>query len=208
MANTITVKIRDIELTAEVTNADGMFFLSLVYNEEERELVKQGRLEEAATKYSNRQKKRLNKAKTEEQRQALSEEMDKEMTIAVFQLIETDKKVRSQVAWRLREIFPAMPDNLVYYYDELRNGIRLDAEETLNLFLNVIAPTLTNLANNEVASEPDRAIKEEISSIEKSREIRKIMGEEEKRRVEELRLSDREARLAQLKAEIEALREV
>lgn len=188
MTNAITVKIRDVELAADITNADGMFFLSLIYNEEERELVKQGKLEEAATRYTDRQKKRLSKAKTEKQRQALSEEMDKEMTIAVFQLIETDKKVRSQVAWRLREIFPEMPENLVYYYDELRNGIRLDAEETLNLFLNIIAPTLTDVASKE--KNPESSATKELQEKDEKRETV---------------LSDREARLAQLKAEIEKL---
>jgi hypothetical protein len=205
MANTITVKIRDIELTADITNADGMFFLSLVYNEEERELVKEGRLEEAATRYGNRQKKRLNKAKSEQQRQSMSEEMDKEMTIAVFQLIETDKKVRSQVAWRLIEIFPAMPENLVYYHDELKNGIRLDAEETMSLFLNVIAPSLTDLASKENPIKEINKLSEEPAVIKSPKMMTSELWQEEE---EESLLAQRKARLAQLKAEIEVLESV
>lgn len=185
---TIALEKRNISLTGEITDADGMFYLSLVFSKEERALMEEGRPEEASEHYNNRMKKRLSKAKTEAQREALTKEIDKEIFLALFQLIERDKKVRSQFIWRTLEIFPDFPSHLIYYKDEIKNGLRLDADEIMEITMSIIKEALTDVQEKLDKKEPLPPYVPTQEAIDVS-----VVG-------------DREARLAQLEAEMAALK--
>lgn len=183
---TITLEKRNLTISGEISDADGMFYLGLVFNKEERSLVEEGRHDEAAEKYNARMKKRLSKAKNEEQRKALEQEVDKEMILTVFQLIETNKPVRSQFIWRTLEIFPDFPSHLIYYKDDVKNGLRLDANEIMELTLGIIKEALTDIQEKQEK-------KPELAPVEKTIDVAAIADQ-------------RETRIAQLEAEMAALK--
>lgn len=158
---TVTIELpkRNLSISADLTDSDGIFFLALLFNDAERKILEEGCHEEAALKFKTRMEKRLAKTKPgTEARKELEDQMNEEITMQVYHQIERKKEVRSLVAWRLLECFPELPESLVYWHDPVKNGIRLDADETMQFFLTIVGTTLTDLGNKQVSQDTDSDI--------------------------------------------------
>ena len=185
----IEVELKGLKYTTEATDSAGILFLSILFNEEETQLIKLGRMQDAVTKYSeraaSRMKAKLESAKNPEERQEVEDMLNNEIMMELWQRMERNWEARSSIAERIVELFRfarphAIPKEQVFYqiYKEgdkqyLEFGINLSAADLLTLFSAIVGPTLASFKKNN----PESGNSEAKVSSDKPKEGRKTSEE-------------------------------
>lgn len=184
----IEVEIKGVKYTTEATDSAGILFLSVLFNEDETQLIKQGRMEDAVAMYSDRAASRmrhkLDSAKTPEDKVKVEEQLNSEITMELWQRMERNWEARSAIAERIVELFRfakphAIPKEQVFYqiYKEgekqyVEFGINLSATDLISLFSAIVGPTLADINKKK---EPEISIQEPV--IESKKELSIEVGD-------------------------------
>jgi hypothetical protein len=143
----VTIDLRGKTYTGSITDADGIVFLSVLFNNAELDLLEKGKGEEALSRFQSRYitqiSTKLDKAKRREQEE---EKINLEIAQVIYQRIQRHTITRSLIAARICECLPEMEESLVYWKSESKFGIRLDSAETMELFMSIIKPVLADAA--------------------------------------------------------------
>lgn len=149
----IDIKIRDNSFSGEITDADGIVFLSVLFNDEEIKSLESGKSQQAIDtfkkRYVDRVEKTLAQANTDKERALVEQRLNEEIAQVIYHRIQRHPVTRSTIAARICECFPDIPDSLVYWKSESRFGIRLNSAETMDLFMKIIGTVLVEVVNNE-----------------------------------------------------------
>ncbi len=155
--NNLTITLRSSDYSGTITDADGIVFLSVLFDNEELRLLERGLAEEAYARfqdrYTNKVQAQLDRAQSELEKQKIGDKLDKELAQFIYQRIQRHVPTRSVVAARILECFPEIPENLVYWHSESKFGIRLNSEETMQLFLSIIKLALVEVQPQTTKSE-------------------------------------------------------
>lgn len=133
----IELTLRGQKVSGTVTDDDGLFFASLCYDQNEKDLTAQGLEQEAFVALSQRLGDSLNSAK--------EQEVNANIALKIRREIANNWDVRKIVCWRLIECFPKIDPELVYWESDRRFGIRLSLEELMLLLMNVIVEAFAEL---------------------------------------------------------------
>lgn len=167
----IEVELKGAKYTTEATDSAGLLFLSILFNEDETLLIRQGRFEDAVAMYSDRAASRMEQkrktAKTDAERQKIDDQLNNEIMMELWQRIERSNPTRSLIAKRIKELFrfaepSPIPERLVFWNSDEDNGINLSASDLLGLFSAVVGPTLAdiNKKKDDTAKVPEPIVAE------------------------------------------------
>lgn len=190
---TISLPNSGINLEAPITDEDAYFFLTFLFNDEEREINRQGNFPLANQKFSNRLKE------IQEQEQ---EDPGAGNILLGQQLIHaanSDRELRANIIYRFKEIFgEQLPDQLVCYVPGGVSRLRLSIEDQLTIIVGIVGNVFVGLTDDkELASQLEQAnTASSASSTETSKE-RKGSGDRGSARLtdhDSSKLTDRRTR--------------
>lgn len=178
----VTLDLRGEKYTGEITDADGLLFMSTIFNQKENALLELGRIEDATVAYKKRSDKRLEELRAQGKS---DKDLLSEWGQHLLNRVERDPDVRSLVASRIRERFPTVPLSLIRWNGKNDFAINLHIVELLQLLNGIIVPSMKLL---EVTAKPESEGKSEPESsneAEAEKEIEKSpptasVAEEEK----------------------------
>lgn len=157
----IEVELKGVKYTTEATDSAGILFLSILFNEDETALIRQGRMEDAIALYSDRaasrMKCKLESAKSSEEKQKIEDQLNNEIIQELWQRMERSNSTRSLIAKRIKELFRfaapnPIPERLVFWNSDEDNGINLSAADLLALFTAIVGPTLADFSKKKTES--------------------------------------------------------
>lgn len=153
----VTLELRGEKYFGEITDADGLLFLSAIFNTEENRLMELGRIQDATIAYKKRGDKRLEELKAEGKS---DEDLSNEWGQHLLHRVERDPDVRSLVASRIKERFPTIPRSLIRWDGKNDFAINLHIVELLQLLTGIIVPSMKLLettvpAEQEEATQPE-----------------------------------------------------
>lgn len=135
----VTLDLRGEKYFGEITDADGLLFLSAIFNTEENRLMELGRIQDATIAYKKRGDKRLEELKAEGKS---DEDLSNEWGQHLLNRVERDPDVRSLVASRIKERFPTIPRSLIRWDGKNDFAINLHIVELLQLLTGIIVPSM------------------------------------------------------------------
>ena len=157
---TAKVTLRGKEYTGQVTDDDAMFFASMYYNESEQKLAEAGKEQEAFIQLSDRLKNAID---TSSDPKKAEQEITGNIALKIRRAIATNFETRKIVCWRLLECFPNLPNDMIYWVNENKFGIRLSMEELITLFMSVIAAAFK--VGEELQQQEPTEVKEVASEV-------------------------------------------
>ncbi len=143
----VTLELRGERYVGEITDADGLLFLSTIFNAEENRLMELGRIEEATLAYKKRGDERLEELKSQGKS---DEDLLSEWGQHLLNRVERDPDVRSLVASRIKERFPSIPRSLIRWDGKNDFAINLHITELLQLLNGIIVPSMKLLESSVV----------------------------------------------------------
>ena len=183
---TAKVTLRGKEYTGQVTDDDAMFFASMYYNESEQKLADAGKEQEAFMQLSDRLKNAID---TSPNPKKAEQEITGNIALKIRRAIATNFDTRKIVCWRLLECFPNLPNDMIYWVNENKFGIRLSMEELITLFMSVIAAAFKvgeELQQQEPAKVRTEVVLEPIPDTETA--VTPSLTTEIDRQIEELKI--------------------
>ena len=183
---TAKVTLRGKEYTGQVTDDDAMFFASMYYNESEQKLADAGKEQEAFMQLSDRLKNAIDSSSDPKKAE---QEITGNIALKIRRAIATNFDTRKIVCWRLLECFPNLPNDMIYWVNENKFGIRLSMEELITLFMSVIAAAFKvgeELQQQEPAKVRTEVVLEPIPDTETA--VTPSLTTEIDRQIEELKI--------------------
>lgn len=148
----VTLELRGEKYFGEITDADGLLFLSAIFNTEENRLMELGRIQDATIAYKKRGDKRLEELKAEGKS---DEDLSNEWGQHLLHRVERDPDVRSLVASRIKERFPTIPRSLIRWDGKNDFAINLHIVELLQLLTGIIVPSMKLLETTVPAGQEE-----------------------------------------------------
>lgn len=213
MPKPIQIEINDVTLKGTVTDSDAMFFASLYHNEAELALAERGQEEAAFYRLSDRF---AEETKTRQEAQKISydeatTQLSTEMGMKIRRQIEHDWKIRQNVTWRIREIFPTIPSEMVFWHSDTSFGIRLDMKDLVAIFLSVFANIFEDYINKNSSPENATTVIPKKQSLDTAAKVITsdvISNPDTDTSLQPitLQIPDQQAKIDQLQAEIDSLK--
>lgn len=152
----VTLELRGEKYVGEITDADGLLFLSTIFNAEENRLMELGRIQDATLAYKRRGDERLEELKSQGKS---DEDLLSEWGQHLLNRVERDPDIRSLVASRIKERFPGIPRSLIRWDGKNDFAINLHIVELLQLLNGIIVPSMklleSSVSENKKTPEPE-----------------------------------------------------